>query len=98
MMKFLTLELIKEHLRIDGEFEDSLLEFFGESAEDTLFKTIGVTYEQFIDEVGEMPKSLVNAALMLVDVRYQYRGPGDKMPLSIIPYGFDILVKPYVKL
>ena len=97
-MKFLTLELIKKHLRIDGVIEDDLLDLYGEAAEETLFKTIGVTYEQFIDEVGEMPKSLVNAALILVDVRYQYRGPGDKMPLSIIPYGFDILVKPYVKL
>ena len=97
-MKFLTLELIKDHLRIDGVNEDKLLEFYGGSVEETLFNTIGVTYEQFIDEVGEMPESLVNAALMLVDARYQYRGPGDKIPLSIIPYGFDILVKPYVRL
>ena len=97
-MKFLTLELIKKHVRIDGEFEDYLLEFYGESAEETLFETIGVTYDQFIDEVVEMPKSLVNAALILVDVRYQFRGPGDKIPLSIIPYGFDILVTPYIRL
>jgi hypothetical protein len=35
---------------------------------------------------------------MLVDVSYQYRSPVSAQNMSIVPYTFDLLVKPYVKL
>ena len=35
-MKYLTLELIKSHVRIDGNYEDALLQLYGESAEETV--------------------------------------------------------------
>ena len=35
-MKWLTLELIKKHSRIDSNVEDDLLTIYGESAEDTV--------------------------------------------------------------
>ncbi|MBQ1780394.1 MAG: phage gp6-like head-tail connector protein, partial [Bacteroidales bacterium] len=47
---------------------------------------------------GTMPAPLVHAALMLVDTWYQFRTPDDRQTLSVVPYSFDILVKPYVKL
>lgn len=97
-MKFLTLELIKKHLRIDGVIEDDLLELYGEAAEETLLNHIGATYEELTESTGEMPKALVQAALMLVDVSYQHRSPVSSQSISIVPYTFDILVKPYVKL
>lgn len=97
-MKFLTLELIKKHLRIDGAIEDDLLDLYGEAAEETLLNHIGATYEELTKTTGEMPKALVQAALMLVDVSYQHRSPISSQSISIVPYTFDILVKPYVKL
>lgn len=97
-MKFLTLELIKKHLRIDGVIEDALLDLYGEAAEETLLNHVGATYEELSETTGEMPKALVQAALMLVDVSYQHRSPVSSQSISIVPYTFDILVKPYVKL
>ena len=35
-MKFINLEYIKEHSRIDFDCEDSLLELYGEAAEETI--------------------------------------------------------------
>lgn len=35
---------------------------------------------------------------MLVDVSYQYRNPISTSHLSIVPYTFDILIKPYMLL
>lgn len=97
-MKFLTLELIKKHLRIDGAIEDDLLELYGEASEETLLNHVGATYEDLTEATGKMPKTLVQAALMLVDVSYQHRSPVSSQSISIVPYTFDILVKPYVKL
>ena len=57
------------------------------------------SYEEIIDTYGgEMPAPLVQAALMLVDVSYQYRSPVSPNNLNIVPYTFDILIKPYMKL
>lgn len=97
-MKFLTRELIKKHLRIDGVIEDDLLDLYGEASEETLLNHVGATYEELTESTGEMPKALVQAALMLVDVSYQHRSPISSQTISIVPYTFDILVKPYVKL
>lgn len=97
-MKFLTPKLIKEHLRIDGVIEDNLLELYGEAAEETLLNHVGATHEELTESTGEMPKALVQAALMLVDVSYQHRSPVSSQSISIVPYTFDILVKPYVRL
>lgn len=97
-MKFLTLELIKKQLRIDGVIEDDLLDLYGEAAEETLLNHVGATYEELIETTGEMPKALEQAALMLVDVSYQHRSPISSQSISIVPYTFDILVKPYIRL
>ena len=35
---------------------------------------------------------------MLVDVSYQYRSPISPTNVSVVPYTFDILVKPYMRL
>ena len=50
------------------------------------------------EEYGGIPKSVVNAALMLVDTWYQHRSPASPVNISIVPYTFDILIKPYMKL
>ena len=47
---------------------------------------------------GTMPAQLMQAALMLVDVSYNNRAPISNQNMSVVPYTFDILVKPYVKL
>ena len=105
-MKFLTIDKIKQQLRLDCTCEAELLDDYGNSAEATLAAYIGFMDENNVPSVdkmleaysGTMPAPLVQAALMLVDTSYQFRGPVSTQNMSVVPYAFDLLVKPYVKL
>ena len=105
-MKFLTIDKIKQQLRLDCTCEAELLEAYGNSAEQTLAAYIGFMDENNLPSVdkmleaygGTMPAPLVHAALMLVDTSYQFRSPVSAQNMSVVPYTFDLLVKPYVKL
>ena len=97
-MKWLTLDYIKQHSRICCDCEDSLLELYGAAAEDTLLNHCNTTYDDLLTEYGEVPAPLYQASLMLTDIGYTYRSPVSPTNTSIIPYTFDILVKPYMKL
>ena len=97
-MKWLTLEWIKKHSRIDFDCEDDLLELYGESAEDTVLNVIARSYTEVIEHYGEVPKPLFVAALMLVEVSYTQRGPIAQQNMYTVPYTFDMMVKPYMRL
>ena len=99
-MKWLTLERIKQQLRIEPDFteEDELLTMYGDSAEAVLLNYLNRSYDDIIEVYGHMPAPLVHASLMLVDTSYQYRSPVSTQSMSLVPYTFDILVKPYMRL
>ena len=105
-MKFLTIDKIKQQLRLDCTCEAELLDMYGNSAETTLAAYIGFVDENNVPSVdkmleaygGTMPAPLVHAALLLVDTSYQFRSPVSAQNMSVVPYAFDLLVKPYVKL
>ena len=105
-MKFLTIDKIKQQLRLDCTCEAELLQAYGNSAEATLAAYIGFMDENNVPSVdkmleaygGTMPAPLVQDALMLVDTSYQFRSPVSAQNMSVVPYTFDLLVKPYVKL
>lgn len=48
--------------------------------------------------MGEFPVPLIQASLMLVDNSYTQRSPASAQNLYSVPYTFDVLVKPYMKL
>lgn len=97
------MEYIKQHSRIDFDCEDNVLELYGDSAEETLAqylnrgKTVEEMVENIKEEYGEIPANIYHAALMLVDMSYQYRSPISPTNVSVVPT-FNILVKPYMKL
>ena len=101
-MKFLTLQYIKAHSRIDYDCEDSLLELYGNAAESVLAQHLGrgKTVEEMVSsltaEYGEVPTPILEAGLMLVDTSYQYRSPVSQTNIYTVPYTFDLLVKPYM--
>lgn len=99
-MKWLTLDTIKAQLRIEADFtaENTLLESYGEAAEDTLLNYLNRPYQDIIERYGKVPLPLVQASLMLVDVSYQHRSPINVTNISLVPYTFDLLVKPYMRL
>ena len=99
-MKWLTLESIKDQCRIEQDFndEDRILTLYGEAAEDTLLNYVNRTYEEVIEQYGHVPAALVQASLMLVDTSYQHRSPVSSQNMSQVPYTFDMIIKPYMKL
>lgn len=99
-MKWLTLEQIKAQLRIEPDFtaEDTLLKSYGEAAEETLMNYLNRPYLDIIERYGKVPEPLVQASKMLVDVSYQHRSPISVTSISLVPYTFDLLVKPYMRL
>ena len=103
-MKYLTIQYIKEHSRMDYDCEDGLLEMYGDSAEETMANYLnrGKTVKEMVADLtavyGHIPAPIRHATLMLVDISYQHRNPISPTNVSIVPYTFDILVKPYMKL
>lgn len=99
-MKWLTLERIKQQCRIETDFtlEDTLLTGYGESAESTILNHLNRTYYDLLEQYGTIPQDIINASLMLVDVWYQHRSPVEALSMSIVPYTFDLLIKPYMRL
>jgi len=97
-MKWLTLDWIKKHSRIDFDCEDDILTLYGESAEDTVLNVLARDYTDVVSTYGEVPKPLYVAALMLVEVSYTQRAPISQQNMYTVPYAFDMMVKPYMKL
>ena len=100
-MKYLTLEYIKQQLRLDDEqasMEHDLLEMYGDAAEDMVLNTLNRTITDIFEQYGMVPKALVQAGLMLVAQSYQHREPASPQNLYAVPYAYDLLLKPYIKL
>lgn len=97
-MDFLTIDKIKQQLRLDCTCEAELLKDYGDAAEEVVLDIMGLTYDEAVAKYGSMPKRAEQAALMLVDTWYQYRSPVADRTMSVVPYTFEILLKPLVKL
>lgn len=100
-MKFLTIEQIKAQLRLDdqqAELERDLLEMYGEAAEETVLDIIRRSLLDVIVTYNGIPTRLRQASLMLVAQSYQQREPSSTQNMSAVPYSFDLLVKPLMRL
>lgn len=95
-MKYLTLEMIKSHSRIQFDCEDDLLQLYAESAEDTVLNMLNRSYDDLVSAYGEVPMPVVQATLMLVDNSYINRSPVSPQQLYQVPYTIDVLLKPYM--
>ena len=96
-MKWLTLDWIKKHSRINFDCEDGLLELYGEAAEDAVLNIINRSYTEVVETYGDVPKGLYIAALMQVEASYDHRSAVNKQQLYEVP-GFSFHLKPYVRL
>jgi uncharacterized phage protein (predicted DNA packaging) len=97
-MKYLTIDDIKQQLRLDFDCEAALLELYGQGAEDTVLYLCNRTYENIIGTYGEVPAAIRQATLELVTNSYEQRSPASPSNLSAVPYNFDLLIKPYMLL
>ena len=100
-MKFLTFEQIKAQLRLDDEQADEerdLLVLYGESAEDAVLSLVRRNMANLVETYGRVPRQIVQATLMLVAISYQHREPASQQNVYAVPYSFDMLIKPYMRM
>ena len=100
-MKYLTFEQIKAQLRLDdeqAELEKDLLEMYGESAEETVLNLLNRTMENIFEQYGRVPTPILHATLLLVDNAYKERSPISPQSMSTVPYAFDLMLKPYMRM
>lgn len=101
-MIWTTIQYLKEHSRICCDGEDGVLELYGASAEKVIMQLLNRDYDDIVGTFGTadqpVPEPLREATLMLVDVSYQHRSPAETMSFSLVPYAFDLKIKPYMRL
>ena len=97
-MKYLTLDYIRQHSRIDHDCENDLLELYGNSAEEFVLSILGRSLDDLTEEYGGVPSPIIEATLMIVDNSYKHRSPAEPTNMSLVPYGFDAKLPPFMLL
>ena len=95
-MRYLTIEYIKMHSRIDYDCENELLDLYGSAAEDTVLNILNRSLEDLKESNGgEVPHAVIQATLILTASSFINRTPSDPMNKSLVPYNIDLILKPY---
>jgi uncharacterized phage protein (predicted DNA packaging) len=97
-LRWLSIEAIKTHCRIDFDCEDAELEQFGIAAEQAILDLTRRTYENFLDTYGRIPDPIFNATLLLVQSLYNNRDAEEQRDSKEIAFGFSFMVKNYMVL
>jgi hypothetical protein len=97
-LKWLNIEAIHQHCRLDFNCEDAELVQFGLAAEQAILDLTRRTYENFIDTYGRIPAPIFNASLLLVQSLYKNRDAEEQRDSKEIAFGFSFMVKNYMYL
>ena len=97
-LKWLSIEAIHAHCRIDFSCEDAELEQMGIAAEQAILDLTRRTYENFLDTYGRIPDPIFNATLLLVQSLYKNRDAEEQRDSKEIAFGFAFMVKNYMVL
>lgn len=100
-MKFLTFEQIKAQLRLDdeqAELERTRLEGMAMAAEEAVLTIMRRSLVDVILTYNGLPQRLIQVTLLLVDEWYQRRSSVEQGQLSPVPYAFDFMLKPMMRL
>lgn len=100
-MKFLTFDQIKAQLRLDdeqAEMERIRLESMAMAAEEAVLTIMRRSLLDVILTYNGIPQRLIQVTLLLVDEWYQHRSPVEQGQSSPVPYAFDFMLKPMMRL
>ena len=97
-LKWLNLDAIHQHCRIDFNCEDAELEQMAMTAEQAILDLTRRTFEDFIDTYGRIPDPIFNASLLLVQSLYNNRDAEEQRDSKEIAFGFSFMVKNYMVL
>ena len=97
-LKWLSIDAIHAHCRIDFACEDAELEQMGITAEQAILDLTRRTFDNFIDTYGRIPDPIYNATLLLVQSLYKNRDAEEQRDSKEIAFGFSFMVKNYMVL
>ena len=98
-MEYLSIEYIKKHSRIDYDCEDDLIDVYGSAAERAILKLLGRSLDDLKEaNDGLVPQDVIVATFQLADNLIRHRSPVEQVNLSVVPYGYDLMLKPYIVL
>ena len=97
-LKWLSIDAIHQHCRIDFNSGDAEIEQMGIAAEQAILDLTRRTYENFIDTYGRIPDPIFNATLLLVQSLYKNRDAEEQRDSKEIAFGFSFMVKNYMVL
>lgn len=94
---FLSLETIKKHLNIDEYFheDDEYLCSLALVAEEVVKRHIDCEFDALLDEVGMIPRPLLQAMLLFIGNMYQSREAVTFTSVSEIPLSFSYILDLY---
>lgn len=106
-MKYLTIDYIKAHSRIDFDCDDAQLQLYGEAAEEAMLNLLARSYEDIVETFGRVtgdeetdmpvPASIVNGTLLIACYLYENRSIDSQVKSEVVP-GLPLLIKPYMRL
>lgn len=98
-MEYLTVEYIKAHSRVDYDCEDDLIDLYGAAAEKAVINLLGRSLDDLkAANDGLVPPDVIVATFQLADSLIRHRSPTEQVNLSSVPYGYDLMLKPYMLL
>lgn len=99
-MKWLTIQDVKKHSRIDYDCDDALIELYIDAAEEEVMHILGRDYDDIVANFGTektpIPAAIRQATLMIVDESYQYRTAASPQNIVTTPT-FEGLIRYYIK-
>jgi hypothetical protein len=95
-LKWLTLDAIHQHCRIDFNCEDAELLQMAMAAEQSILDLTRRTYANIIDTYGRIPDPLFNASLLMVQSLYKNRDAEEQRDSKQIAFGLEYMVKNYM--
>lgn len=100
-MKYLEIDYIKQHSRIDYDCEDALIDLYGNAAEEAVEKLLARDYDDIVKTFGTeeepVPAAIINATLLVCDHLYNHRAPDETVQLHSV-HSLEFLLKPYMRL
>ena len=92
-MKYLNLEIIKNHLNLDQNFDadDFYLNALYDVAVEAVSKYIDVPLSQLEDENGKLPSSVLHAMLLLIGTWYSVRESVSSASMMPVPHAVEFL-------
>ena len=95
-LKWLTIDAIHQHCRIDFNCEDAELLQMGMAAEQSILDLTRRTFANIIDTYGRIPDPLFNASLLMVQSLYKNRDAEEQRDSKQIAFGLEYMVKNYM--